>query len=313
MAWFLDGTLLLNVTKAALTAKTNPDDANQTVGPRLVPVEPMSLLLNVASSDYWQPLDPDLTYPQAMGVDWVRLYQSPGRHSTGCDPASHPTRAYIEANRDKFRVPDCGNGACEAGECEQCPRDCALQAACRQDCRVPRCQVRDGAFAADPAGQWGLHVDPRAAAAIDWRPGASGAVLTVTGSGSQAHHVSVYQSAVLLCQGFRYRVSATLRSVSGAGQAAVAVLGSAGGSDLLPSPLGAAFNDTQAVTLEQDFEVGQRHSSAQVAPSAPPPLDHQGRTPWAEVAFWIPTQEGGCPRQCGGLLVIAEGSRAKGQ
>ena len=33
----------------------------------------------------------------------------------------------------------------------------------------------------------------------------------------------------------------------------------------------------------------------------------------AEVAFWIPTQAGGCPQQCGCLLVIAQGSRARGQ
>ena len=50
----------------------------------------------------------------------------------------------------------------------------------------------------------------------------------------------------------------------------------------------------------------------------PPPSGRQG-TPWAEVAFWIPAQAGGCPQQWGCpqkygcLLVIAEGSRARGQ
>ena len=50
---------------------------------------------------------------------------------------------------------------------------------------------------------------------------------------------------------------------------------------------------------------------SQMLVGLPPPP--QGRTPWAEVAFWIPTQAGGCPQQCGCLLVIAEGSRAGGQ
>ena len=44
-----------------------------------------------------------------------------------------------------------------------------------------------------------------------------------------------------------------------------------------------------------------------------PPSPQPRRTPWAQVAFWIPTQVGGYPRQCGCLLVIAEGSRVRGQ
>ena len=103
-----------------------------------VPSEPMYIILKVESSTL--PLDAALALPAQMEVDWVRLYQSP-RHSVGCDPAARPTAEYIAAHPDLYRVRNCSNGVCEAGECDQCPRDCRNAATCRQDCRVPVCQV----------------------------------------------------------------------------------------------------------------------------------------------------------------------------
>ena len=43
------------------------------------------------------------------------------------------------------------------------------------------------------------------------------------------------------------------------------------------------------------------HTLGALEPPPPPPSNPTPRPPpeVAEVAFWIPPQEGGCPRQCG--------------
>ena len=37
-----------------------------------------------------------LTFPAAMLVDWVRVYQPKGSTNIGCDPKNAPTMDYIE-------------------------------------------------------------------------------------------------------------------------------------------------------------------------------------------------------------------------
>ena len=122
--------------------------------PVAVPTEPMFIILDVMTSvQSALPRDPALALPVQMEVDYVRLYQSPQRHSLGCDPAGHPTKTYIDSNPDLFSVSRCGNLKCESGECSTCPTDCQYAAACRQDCRVPRCQVRRGCIRVDGRGE----------------------------------------------------------------------------------------------------------------------------------------------------------------
>ena len=161
IAWYLEDVLLFNVTKEALSAKVNPQDPAQSVGPREVPREPMYMILNVASSEFgFMPRDPDLPLPANMTVDWVRLYQSRARHSVGCDPAAYPTKKYIAKKAEKLNVRRCGDGVCQADECKQCPRDCLRHAACRQDCRVPRCQIRESNLT-NPMADWTFQVRHR--------------------------------------------------------------------------------------------------------------------------------------------------------
>ena len=71
---------------------------------------------------------------------------------------------------------------------------------------------------------------------------------------------------MLLCEGYRYRVSATLRSLKAKGFAALVVTGGAenGNATLLPAPLNVTLGADE-VTLTTDFEVHRRWSTAQVA------------------------------------------------
>ena len=271
-AWYLDDVLLFNVTKDALTNKTNPNNSSEAVGSRQVPYEPMYIILNIASSNSnFLPRDPSLELPVYMHVDWVRLYQNTDRHSVGCDPTDFPTESYINANLDKFKTSRCGNGQCESGECEQCPRDCQYQAACRQDCLVPRCQMLDGNLTT-PAAYWLFQLNTdnsptTPVADVDWQPGTDSMLINITESGSSAYLIAVSQSRQLLCQNFRYRVNVTARSLNGTGGFTVVVNGGSANSyaDLLPDALNATFTSTDSVTVSEDFEVSSRWESGQVA------------------------------------------------
>ena len=257
-------TALFSVTKEALGRKTSPTDPSQTVGPRDVSTEPMYVALSHAGPRAPGP-------PSTLEVDYVRLYHNPQRHSFGCDAPRRPTARYIAENPGLFGVPRCGNGRCEAGECAQCPRDCLDAAACRQDCRVPRCQVRDGRLTAR-ARQWAFRANGAAQvlADMDWRAGDRAATLTVHRPGASPTDLSVSQSGLLLCEGFRYRVSATLRARRSEGppngRVAVAVTGGEdnGHADLLPEPLVVSLG-ADAVTVARDFEVRRRWGRADVA------------------------------------------------
>ena len=44
----------------------------------------------------------ELKYPATMRVDYVRVYQPPNAHNTGCDPPDRPTKAYIEAYPEAY-------------------------------------------------------------------------------------------------------------------------------------------------------------------------------------------------------------------
>lgn len=76
------------------------------VGPRLIPEEPMYLILNLAMSYSWGgplpfPYYPNpeyLDFPATMHVDYVRIYQHPNETNVGCDPPEYPTAAYIASN-----------------------------------------------------------------------------------------------------------------------------------------------------------------------------------------------------------------------
>ncbi|KAJ7673564.1 beta-glucan synthesis-associated [Mycena olivaceomarginata] len=71
-------------------------DGGSGVGQRLIPVEPMSIVLNLGISHNWQTIDlTTMVFPAEMLVDYVRVYQRDGETNIGCNPPDYPTADYI--------------------------------------------------------------------------------------------------------------------------------------------------------------------------------------------------------------------------
>ncbi|DAZ99974.1 TPA: hypothetical protein N0F65_008781 [Lagenidium giganteum] len=119
--WMVEGMPVFEIPGASI--RSPPQDAYKTNVVRLVPEEPMYIILNVALSGVWgttppnsgRPCRGDGTdalanricsgFPMAMKIDYVRLYQDVGENSRmaiGCDPPTHPTRQWILNHRDDY-------------------------------------------------------------------------------------------------------------------------------------------------------------------------------------------------------------------
>jgi len=73
------------------------------VGQRLIPEEPMSIILNLGISPNWQTIDlATMTFPTEMLIDYVRVYQRDGQLNVGCDPPNYPTKNYIDTHLDAY-------------------------------------------------------------------------------------------------------------------------------------------------------------------------------------------------------------------
>ncbi|BFZ57323.1 beta-glucan synthesis-associated protein [Savitreella phatthalungensis] len=69
---------------------------NGNINQRLIPVEPMSIILNLGMSNSWVYIDKaNLQFPATMYIDHVRIYQDPDAVSLTCDPPGFPTTQYI--------------------------------------------------------------------------------------------------------------------------------------------------------------------------------------------------------------------------
>ena len=72
------------------------DAAGYTVGPRLIPVEPMYILFNLAMASSFGRVDlPHLKFPSQYQVDYVRVYQPADALNLGCSPPDYPTQQYL--------------------------------------------------------------------------------------------------------------------------------------------------------------------------------------------------------------------------
>ncbi|KAF7301973.1 hypothetical protein MIND_00763400 [Mycena indigotica] len=94
ITWQVDGTPSIRMGAGAV----GPDQGSggSGVGQRLIPVEPMSIILNLGISKNWE--TPDLStmvFPAEMLIDYVRVYQRDGEMNVGCDPKDYPTMDYI--------------------------------------------------------------------------------------------------------------------------------------------------------------------------------------------------------------------------
>lgn len=99
ITWFLNGQPTWTLSGAAL----GPNKFTE-IGQRLVPREPMSIVVNLALSDGFQKIKwNQLTFPAVMKLDYVRVYQKDGQKDRiSCDPKDHPTAKYIRDHLDVY-------------------------------------------------------------------------------------------------------------------------------------------------------------------------------------------------------------------
>jgi len=74
------------------------------ISDRIVPEEPMAMVLNLAISRSFQTVDlPAMTFPAEFKVDYVRVWQRKGlKDSVTCDPPRHPTAKYINNHQTAY-------------------------------------------------------------------------------------------------------------------------------------------------------------------------------------------------------------------
>ena len=82
---------------------------NGNIGQRLIPVEPLAVVMNFGMSHAFSELD--LTglrplMPATMRVDYVRIYQDPERKSVTCDPPGWETTPYIRKHKEVYMNPN---------------------------------------------------------------------------------------------------------------------------------------------------------------------------------------------------------------
>ena len=78
---------------------------NGNIGQRVIPLEPMALVMNFGLSMNFAVLN--LTglaplMPATMRFDYVRLYQDPNSESITCDPPGYETTDYISRHMDSY-------------------------------------------------------------------------------------------------------------------------------------------------------------------------------------------------------------------
>ncbi|KAJ3555502.1 hypothetical protein NP233_g12195 [Leucocoprinus birnbaumii] len=74
------------------------------VGQRLIPVEPMSIVLNLGISPNWQTIDLNsMIFPAEFLIDYVRVYQRKDQVNIGCDPKDYPTADYISNHLQAYQ------------------------------------------------------------------------------------------------------------------------------------------------------------------------------------------------------------------
>lgn len=102
ITWVSDGVEAWTLKAPGLAA--NPLTG---VGQRLIPEEPMALVINLGLSDNFQWVDKaNLNFPSEMKIEYIRVYQREDFGSVGCDPADHPTADYIARHAEAYNNPN---------------------------------------------------------------------------------------------------------------------------------------------------------------------------------------------------------------
>ncbi|KAI0365988.1 beta-glucan synthesis-associated [Pilatotrama ljubarskyi] len=105
ITWQTDGKPTVRMGAAAMGPDQGPDGSQ--VSQRLIPEEPMSIVLNLGISKNWQTILPEtMIFPAVMQIDYVRVYQRSGSTNIGCDPKDYPTADYINSHLEAYSNPN---------------------------------------------------------------------------------------------------------------------------------------------------------------------------------------------------------------
>ncbi|KAG8972105.1 hypothetical protein FRB90_010304, partial [Tulasnella sp. 427] len=92
ITWISEGAASWTVKVTGL----GPDDDTK-IGQRIIPPEPMYLIINLGMSENFGDVDLDrLVFPTHLEIDWIRVYQPKDNINVGCDPEGFPTSSYID-------------------------------------------------------------------------------------------------------------------------------------------------------------------------------------------------------------------------
>ncbi|THH16891.1 hypothetical protein EW146_g3823 [Bondarzewia mesenterica] len=101
ITWYMNGNSTVRMGASAV----GPDQGTNgsQVSQRLIPEEPMSIVLNLGISSNWQTIDlTTMEFPAEMLVDYVRVYQRKGSPNVGCSPPDYPTEDYINNHLEAY-------------------------------------------------------------------------------------------------------------------------------------------------------------------------------------------------------------------
>lgn len=102
IAWFVGDSYTWRIDGRAVRPNGN-------IGQRIMPEEPMSLIMNFGlSNSFAQVFLADLAalMPATMRFDYVRIYQDPQDVSVTCDPPGYPTTQYIKEHPEPYNNPN---------------------------------------------------------------------------------------------------------------------------------------------------------------------------------------------------------------
>ncbi|OAX32972.1 beta-glucan synthesis-associated [Rhizopogon vinicolor AM-OR11-026] len=103
ITWISSGKAVGTINSGGL----GPDTETE-IGARLIPQEPMYIIVNLGFSLNFGGIDFDnIQFPATMMIDYIRVYQPSNAHNIGCDPLGFPTATYIETPaKELYRYKD---------------------------------------------------------------------------------------------------------------------------------------------------------------------------------------------------------------
>ncbi|KAJ9113931.1 hypothetical protein QFC19_000126 [Naganishia cerealis] len=98
IAWVANGVRSWTVHASAIRANPLTE-----IGPRIIPEEPMYLIMNFGMSNNFQSVTfSQLNFPNEMHVDYIRVWTKDGLGTVGCSPEDYPTAEYIAAHENAY-------------------------------------------------------------------------------------------------------------------------------------------------------------------------------------------------------------------